>query len=164
MLSVRADEGNHAVVYVQSALHDWICGLLADRRRRYVIYGFDMDKAHGNLCFRRNSSENFISDLASCAYLISNGGHNVISEALHFGKPVLCFPTRLLYEQLLNAHLLADAGYGAYHEPNAGAGAALDAFEARLPQFQKAAANYAPWTRHTVAGRLEALMASQEHN
>lgn len=157
--SVRASEGDHAVVYVRGALRDWVRGLLANRRRRYIIYGFDIEQTDDNLCFRRSSSEQFLNDLASCAYLISNGGHNAISEALHYGKPVLCFPVQLFYEQLLNAHLLAEAGYGAYGQPDSRAGAAVDAFEAHLQQFQNAAKTYAPWSHLTVASWLEAHLA-----
>jgi uncharacterized protein (TIGR00661 family) len=162
--SVRPSEGDHVVVYIRGALRDWIHRLLANRSRRYIIYGFDIDQTAGNLCFRRNSSEQFLGDLASCAYIILNGGHNAISEALHYGKPVLCFPVQLFYEQLLNAHLLAEAGYGAYGEPDSGAGAAVDAFEARLPQFQDAAKTYAPWSHLTVASWLEARLAKAEGN
>jgi uncharacterized protein (TIGR00661 family) len=159
--AIRPSPGEHAVVYLQGTSLDWVRALLGGRRRRYIIYGFDRTGEEGNLSFRQRASDAFLNDLASCSYVISHGGHNVISEALHYGKPLLCFPMRLLYEQLLNAHLLAEAGYGAYHEADAGARAALDAFEAGLAQFQRATANFAPWDNRTVASRLEELIASR---
>jgi uncharacterized protein (TIGR00661 family) len=159
--AVRPSPGDHAVVYLQGTSLDWVRSLLGGRRRRYFIYGFDRTGEEGNLCFRQRASDAFLNDLASCSYAISHGGHNVISEALYYGKPLLCFPIWLQYEQLLNAYLLAEAGYGAYHEPDAGARAALDAFEAGLPQFQRAAANFAPWHHRTIASRLEELIASR---
>lgn len=152
-------QGDHAVVYVRGADLGWVRGLLAGRRRRYIVYGFEMRRDEGNLSFRPSSSDGFLDDLASSAYLVSNGGHNALSEALHFGKPVLCLPTRLFYEQLVNAHLLAEAGYGAYGEPGPGAGVAVDAFEADLPRYRAAAKAYAPWTTRTITARLEELMA-----
>ena len=158
---MQPSRGDHAVVYMRGARLDWLRDLLAGRRRRFIVYGFDLNREEGNLSFRRSSPDGFLSDLAGCAYIISNGGHNAIGEALHYGKPVLCVPTRLFYEQLLNAHLLAEAGYGAYCDPDARAGAALDAFEARLPQFETAAASYAPWSGQTIAARLEQLMAGR---
>ena len=166
--AIRPAPGDHALVYLQGTSLDWVRALLGDRRRRYIIYGFDKTGEEGNLCFRRRASEVFLEDLASCSYVISHGGHNVISEALYYGKPLLCFPIRLQYEQVLNAHLLAEAGYGAYHEPNAGARAALYAFEAGLPQFQRAAANFVPWQHRTIASRMEELIvtrgATERHN
>ena len=159
--AIRPSPGDHAVVYLRAASLDWVRALLGDRRRRYVVYGFDRTGEEGNLCFSQRASETFLEDLASCSYVISHGGHNVISEALYYGKPLLCFPTRLQYEQVLNAHLLAEAGYGAHHEPNAGARAALDAFEADLPRFQKQAASYDTWQHRTIASRIEELIATR---
>jgi len=158
---IAASHGEHATVYLYRAPLDWVRELLAGRSRRYFIYGFDMAREEGNLSFRRNSIEQFLVDLAGCEYAICNGGHNSISEALHYQKPTLCFPTRLFYEQLLNAHLLAEAGYGAYHRADAGAGAALDSFEARLPQFHKRVAKYAPWSCQIIGSRLEELITSR---
>jgi uncharacterized protein (TIGR00661 family) len=153
--------GDHAVVYVRGASMGWVRGVLGDRRRRYVVYGFDTDLEEGNLSFRTHSPEGFLDDLSSAAYLVSNGGHNALSEALHFGKPVLCLPTRLFYEQLVNAHLLARAGYGAYCEPDGSAARALNAFEEELPRFSAAAGAYVPWAPRTIAARLEELMAGR---
>ena len=157
VLAVEPGEGDHALVYMRDAPLAWVRSHLGGRRRRFIVYGFGIDREEGNLCFRRNSSGRFLADLASCAYVISNGGHNVISEALYFKKPLLCFPVRLFYEQLLNAHLLAEWGYGAWSE--ADAGAAVEAFEAGLPQFQARAAARAPWDNRAIASRLQALMA-----
>jgi len=157
----QASAGEHAVVYLRGASQNWVRGLLGNRRRRYLIYGFDLAHEEGNLAFRRSSAENFLADVASCAYVISNGGHNVISEALYYGKPMLCFPVGLFYEQLVNAHLLAEAGYGLYNEPDANAGVTLDRFEANLESFQAKAAARPAWDRHAIATRLEALMQSR---
>ena len=85
----------------------------------------------------------------------------MISEALHFAKPMLCFPIRLFYEQLLNVHLLAEAGYGAYHHADGGAAAALDAFERHLPQFHARVATRVAWDQNVVASRLQKLIVSR---
>ncbi len=159
VLAVAPREGDHVLVYMRDAPVAWVRSLLGGRRRRFIVYGFGIEREEGNICFRRNSPEHFLADLASCAYVVSNGGHNVISEALHYGKPLLCFPVRLFYEQLLNAHFLAEAGFGAWSEADAGAGAAVEAFEAALPQFQARAAARAPWDNRAIASRLQALMA-----
>jgi uncharacterized protein (TIGR00661 family) len=155
--AVRPTMGDHALVYLNGASAGWTRALLASRRRRFLIYGFDTAREEGNLIFRRNSVDEFLNDLGSCSYVICHGGHSLISEALHFGKPLLCYPVALLYEQWVNGQLVAEAGYGACHSPT-GAMAALEAFESRLPHYRKRAAAYTTWRSETVTGRLEALI------
>ena len=158
VLAVEPGEGGHAVVYMRGAHIDWVRALLGGRRRRYIVYGFNVDRDEGNLRFRRYSVEHFLADLATCAYAMSNGGHNMISEALYYKKPLLCFPVQLLYEQLLNAHLLAEAGYGAWHEGDRGAASAVDAFERDLPRFQAQAAARPAWDHRAIASRVQTLI------
>lgn len=161
VVGIRPSTGDHAVVYLRGMSLDWIRELLRGRARRYIIYGFEFARDEGNLAFRRGSEEGFLADLASAAYVISNGGHNLISEALYYGKPLLCFPVGLFYEQLVNAHLLVQAGYGAYHQADAGAAAALDAFEANLPHFHDRIAGRGNWDRQAIPARLRAMMAGR---
>lgn len=153
-------EGDHGLVYLRGVDIAWIRGLLSGRGRRFIIYGFDLSREEGNLCFRPHSDETFLDDLASSAYLFANGGHNAISEALHFGKPVFSLPTALFYEQLVNAHLLSGAGFGAYCHPDSDVRLALDAFERDLPAFRAASSSYRPWTSETIPARLDQLIAA----
>lgn len=159
VVGIQASAGDHAVVYLRGTPLAWVRELFAGRRRRYIIYGFDVAGEEGNLVFRKSAAEGFLTDLATAAYAVTNGGHNVISEALYYAKPVLSFPIGLFYEQLLNAHLLAEAGYGSYHDVGAGGAAALDAFEANLPHYRARVAARPAWDRRAIASRLEELMA-----
>lgn len=59
-----------------------------------------------------NPDENFISALAGCRGVITNSGHQLLSEALHLGKPVLSIPMEGQFEQKLNAEMLNKAGRG----------------------------------------------------
>lgn len=154
----RSAVGDHAVVYVRGAEMAWLRRLLRGRRRRYVVYGFGLDRDEGNVRFRKHCPDGFLDDLAGSSYLICNGGHNVISEALHFHKPVLCLPTGLFYEQVVNAHLLAEAGLGAYSAADSSAAKALDSFEQDLPRYEQVLAGYAPWTSASVVARLASLL------
>ncbi len=151
-------DGEHAVAYLRGADLRWVRSVLGGRRRRFLIYGFDIAAEEGNLSFRRRSDAGFLADLAGCAYVVCNGGHNLICEALHYRKPLLCLPIRLFYEQLVNAHLLAQAGYGACAAPAEGA-VALAAFEERLPAYSAQAAAYRTWMAQSIPQRLEQLMA-----
>lgn len=49
--------------------------------------------------------------LKECEGLISTAGHSLLSEAMHLGIPVLALPLPL-YEQQLNAHILAENRFG----------------------------------------------------
>ncbi len=40
----------------------------------------------GNLIFKKTSEDDFLADLAACRYVIANGGHSLISEALYLGS------------------------------------------------------------------------------
>ncbi|MDY7027498.1 MAG: glycosyltransferase family protein, partial [Spirochaetota bacterium] len=59
-----------------------------------------------------NPDEDFVSALAGCRGVITNSGHQLLSEALHLGKPVLSIPMEGQFEQKLNAEMLNKAGRG----------------------------------------------------
>jgi len=129
--------GEHILVYQTSPTFENLLRVLAAHGDKCIIYGTGRTENSGNLIFKEPSREGFLQDLASCRYCITNGGHNVISEALYFGKPVFSFPIRLAYEQYLNAYMLADSGYGAY---NTGSRPSLDMFrhfEKHLDRFRQ---------------------------
>ncbi len=70
----------------------------------------------GYLDEKKFDEQQFIRDLASCRFAIVNGGHTTLSEALFYGKPVLCFPVKNQTEQEINAQYLAHFGYGEYYQ------------------------------------------------
>ncbi len=73
-------------------------------RRPVIAYGFrDTPSVEGNLTFKPFHPRGILEDLASCAYAVVNGGHNLICEALAYHKPVFCFPITGQFEQFLNA-------------------------------------------------------------
>jgi uncharacterized protein (TIGR00661 family) len=104
--------GSHIVVYQSCGICDAFAPYLKTMDREFRVYGYKMDKVDGNLTFRNYSEDGFLDDLASCAYVICGGSHNLMSEALFFGKPVLSFPVAGAFEQQLNALYLKRLGYG----------------------------------------------------
>ncbi|WP_304226058.1 glycosyltransferase family protein [Gracilinema caldarium] len=54
----------------------------------------------------------FDEGLRNCTAVITNGGHQTLSEALALGKPVLSIPQRGQAEQELNARMLQASGRG----------------------------------------------------
>lgn len=55
---------------------------------------------------------NFARALCRCKGVIAPAGHQLLSEALYLGKPVLAFPQKNQYEQKVNARMLEKSGYG----------------------------------------------------
>ena len=104
--------GEHILVYQSCGICDAFAPYLRAIDREFRVYGYRMDKVDGNLTFRDYSEEGFLDDLASCAYVICGGSHNLMSEALYYGKPVLSFPVPGAFEQQLNALYLERLGYG----------------------------------------------------
>jgi len=159
--SAHPRDGEDVVVYVRGTSLAWLRQLLTGRRRRFLIYGYDIEKEEGNLSFRKYSVEGFVADLTSCSYVICNGGNTVISEALYCGKPLLCLPVDLFYEQILNADLVAAAGYGLYCNAGPGAAAMLSNFESGLPTFRRRIAEAVTSDRAAIISRLESLIATR---
>jgi uncharacterized protein (TIGR00661 family) len=64
--------------------------------------------------FRIFPSEDFdfTASLAACRAVIAPAGHQLISEALYYRKPLLVFPQHMQYEQNLNARMLVRSGWG----------------------------------------------------
>lgn len=59
-----------------------------------------------------NSEEDFVTALAGAKGVITNAGHQLLSETLHLKKPVLTLPFEGQFEQALNAEMLQKAGRG----------------------------------------------------
>ena len=150
-------EGEHALVYLRGNN----CALLIERlkrsKRQFVIYGLGAKPPDGNLLFKKASEDDFLADLATCHYVIANGGHSLISEALYLGKPILCLPVQFFYEQFFNAYFLAQKGFGHYSMDNAPREDIIGGFEERLDQYRARIKEYSFWGNKQIAARLEEL-------
>jgi uncharacterized protein (TIGR00661 family) len=129
--------GKHTLVYQTSSTFKKLISTLEQRENKYIIYGFNRQEKINNLVFKKSSKNNFLLDLASCNYLISNGGHNAISEALYLGKPVLSFPVHYAYEQFVNAFMLKKMGYGDYSLSSCPSRSLLENFEQNLDTYKE---------------------------
>jgi uncharacterized protein (TIGR00661 family) len=155
--SLEAQAGEAALVYLYASSVPWIRKAFGGRKRRFIVYGHDREGEEGNLVFRRHDPDRFAAELAQAAYVVCHAGSNLIAESLHLRKPLLTFPIALHYEQHINAHLLAEAGYGAYGASRRGA-ASVEAFEASLADHRARLAGYRPWSERSVVSRLEGLL------
>lgn len=114
VMDVTPSDGEHVLVYQTSPTFESLFIMLEKMPHRFIIYGCGERLSRKNLEFRKPSREHFVQEMANCRYVITNGGHTVISEALYFGKPVFSFPIHLAYEQFVNAYMVAALGYGEY--------------------------------------------------
>lgn len=124
--------GDHVVAYQGYPTFDAFTEQLAKLDREVRIYGLGERPGHRRIVFKRFDEQAFLDDLASCAYVVCGGGHTLISEALHWRKPVLSIPIRGAFEQFLNAHYLERLGYGTRSDLATFSLQELHAFEARL--------------------------------
>ncbi len=88
-----------------------------------------------------------------------NGGHSLISESLYFGKPILCFPINMAYEQYLNAYFVDRFGFGGYWNGNGSIDKLVDDFESRLEEYRSVIGTHSFFGNARVAERLERLIA-----
>jgi uncharacterized protein (TIGR00661 family) len=76
-----------------------------------IVYGKDAQPANGNIEFRPFSNTQFVAELADAYAVFSTAGNQLISECMHFGKPMLLMPEDSL-EQRLNADMIERMGCG----------------------------------------------------
>ena len=79
---------------------------------RFFIYGFNEDREMGNCVFKKTATQGFLTDLSTCRGVIATAGFSLLSECLHFQKPMLLVPVQDQYEQILNAYYIDKLGLG----------------------------------------------------
>ncbi len=150
-------EGDHVLVYQTSPTFHRLMPVLEQLGHPCIVYGLGRRAAQSNLVFKAPSGRGFLEDLASCRYLVTNGGQGAIAEALFFGKPVLAFPIRLAYEQFFNVHMLAALGYGDYCLSPRPDVSLFKSFETRLQHFRAHISGGDFYGNARLAARLEEL-------
>ncbi len=158
VLDHSPSDGDHILVYQTSPTFGDLLPLLESLDNRCVVYGLGKLPSRKNLVFRAPSGDRFLEDLASSRFCIVNGGHNVICEALFFGKPIFCFPIANQFEQMLNAHFVAQLGFGAYSVNPKPMPEVLKSFVAQLSHFKARIAGYNFFGNKAVCTRLEELI------
>lgn len=117
IFKLKPKDGEHILVYQTSNSYLELIELLKEfKEYKFIIYGFHKNEVDGNLQFRNFNESEFFDDLASCRAVITNGGFNLISEAIYLNKPIFSIPVKKQYEQILNAIHLERLEYGEFHE------------------------------------------------
>lgn len=160
---VEPRAGEHVLVYQTSATFRPLLEPLRELKRPVIVYGYGTPEEHteGNLRFKPYSERGILEDLAGCAYAVVNGGHNLITEALYYGKPVLCFPIARLFEQFINAHHVRALGFGDYSTDARPDLAVFEAFERALDGYRAAIAAAGSFNgTERVVARLREVVAA----
>lgn len=155
-------QGSHVLVYQTSPTFLRLLPVLEQLRYPCIVYGFGERPSSSRVVFKAPSRRGFLEDLASCQYAVTNGGHNVISEALFYGKPVFSFPIRLAYEQFFNAHMLRILGFGDYSIDPYPDLSLFDAFERRLEVFRVRIGEGDFYGNDKLAARLEEIILTRK--
>lgn len=107
------------LVYQTSSTNHDLPGTLRtaakDGNLKFRVYGagkVGTDDANANVEYCAFSEDGFLDDLAACPFVVVNGGHSTMVEALALGKPVLSEPIQKQYEQQANAVGLEALGVG----------------------------------------------------
>lgn len=128
--ALTATNAGHVLVYQTSATFGRLPEVLKRLPFEFRIYAFDRRGRDGNLVFHPRCAPSFLEDLAGADWVLTNGGYTLISEALHFGKPVFSVPIAGQFEQWINAHFLDRLGFGRHCPTRAFGEAALWRFSA----------------------------------
>ncbi len=161
VLGITRSDGDHVVVYHTSPTFSILEGVLEKLPRKFLIYGTDKRLSRKNLEYKAPSVEGFLQDVASSCYVITNGGHNLMAEALYYGKPVLSFPINFAYEQFFNAHMLKKLKYGDYCLSSNPDLSVIKSFEAKLDEFRSNIAGRDFCGNEKVAASTEAILQTK---
>lgn len=98
---------SHVLVYQTTDTNTALIPVLQSSKREFRVYGMNRgNQKQGNVQFKTFNESQFLSDLASCEYVIINGGFTVLSEALFLKKPIISITIHGQDEQELNAYLI----------------------------------------------------------
>jgi uncharacterized protein (TIGR00661 family) len=156
VLDTEPSDGDFLLVYVTNAASNFTPNIeraLRELDCRVKVYGPDRTGTDGNIEFCEIANVPFVRDMASCRAVFSTAGNQLISEAIHFGKPLLLIPEKAL-EQRLNARFIENWGAGMQTHPGRVTPALLRRFLGRREEF---AANIAHHRRDELATALDAI-------
>ncbi|MDX9702960.1 MAG: glycosyltransferase family protein [Candidatus Auribacterota bacterium] len=131
--------GDKNLVYFSCETFAWVTELLKQiKNEQFLIYGLgDQPRKDANLEYKPISPTVFLDDLIECKAVITNGGHTLVSEAIHLNKPVLAFYVKGQFEQFLNAFYLDELGYGKRIKSDANALQEMKDFLKNAPALAK---------------------------
>lgn len=113
VLDIKPRDDGHIVVYQTSNSFTRLPELLKAMPYQFKVFAYENREGQdGNITYFPRADERFIEEVGAAAWVLTNGGYTLMSEALYLGKPVFSLPVAWQFEQWLNARYLDDLGYG----------------------------------------------------
>jgi uncharacterized protein (TIGR00661 family) len=113
VLAIAPRDDGHVVVYQTSSSFTRLPELLHQLPFHFKVFAYEEREGRdGNISYYPRADERFIEEVGGAAWVLTNGGYTLMSEALYLGKPVFSLPVAWQFEQWLNARYLDDLGYG----------------------------------------------------
>lgn len=164
VLRLTPRDDGHVLVYQSNSTHRRLVDFLrAATRRTCYVFGYDRTGGReGNVVFLPRSEEGFLRLLEGCSYVIQGGGHTLMSEALHLGKPILTLPLKAMVEQRFNALYVERLGYGMQADMLTLEPELLRRFEASLPVYKAAISKGVFCGNETVFGLVDAFLRNKK--
>ena len=96
------------------ALHQTLAKAAQESDLSFAVYGTGRSeqRLNGRITYKPFNEDTFLDDMANAPFVMVNGGHSTICEALALGKPILAEPIGEQYEQIFNVEALAELGVG----------------------------------------------------
>ena len=144
VVALRPDSSDHVLAYQGYSTFPGFSEVLGKIGRPVHVYGMGGGRVDGRVVFKEFDEQGFLTDLASCAYVICGGGHTLISEALYLGKPVLSIPVRGQFEQFMNSFYVEHCGYGKRAQMGNFSLQYVQGFEKELDTYRQHIAEHRP--------------------
>lgn len=109
-------------------------------QEKFVCYNLGEPSQTKNIFLKKFDEDGFFNDLSKAKAVIINGGFTLMSEAIYLKKPILSFPIKGDFEQILNGLLLEKSGYGVFSSKIEDR--VLERFLKHLPVFEKKLGKY----------------------
>lgn len=132
---LKTANGKHILVYQTTKTNKKLLRCLKQIGERFVVYGFEKEKTDANLVFKKFNEKEFYKELATSKAVILNGGFTLMTEALFLKKPILAFPIKGQFEQVVNAHHLEKMKLGMKSEKTETK--KIKQFLQKIPEYKK---------------------------
>ncbi|MEW6534583.1 MAG: glycosyltransferase family protein [Candidatus Auribacterota bacterium] len=125
------------LVYFSCNTFGWVVDMLKQfTAEKFVVYGIENTaRADGNIEYKPISPITFLDDLVTAKAVITNGGHTLISEAVHLNKPCFAFYVHGQFEQYLNSYYLHQLNFGRRNTTRKNAMKEITAFLEEVPSL-----------------------------
>ncbi|HEX5400129.1 MAG TPA: glycosyltransferase family protein [Verrucomicrobiae bacterium] len=111
---IRPETGDHVFVYLKQP-NPRLLDILRQIDEHFVIYGYNLSAAAGNLTFRE-FNDRMPVELAASKAIVGTTGLSLLSEAVWLKKPFFGVPLMNEFEQTANAFFIRARSFGDFSE------------------------------------------------